>query len=119
MAKKSVRSLPYRVYKKFFAGCKAYDYDNGKITVELPAAYLNDKIVVPDGWREGDNWVSSPAVDGKQIQIQWHSDVVRYYDVYVTMDYHNAMFPQMSGPKRKSNTEVIGFNEALQWALAQ
>ena len=44
MSKAKSRAIPYRVYKKMFADCNAYDYHDGKITVDFPADYLASKM---------------------------------------------------------------------------
>lgn len=58
MAKAKSREIPYRVYKKMFSDCNAYDYQNGKITVDFPVDYLESKMYIPDGWYSGANYVS-------------------------------------------------------------
>ena len=59
MSKAKSRAIPYRVYKKMFADCNAYDYHDGKITVDFPADYLASKMYTPEGWTAGSNYVSS------------------------------------------------------------
>ena len=55
MKKAASRTIPYRVYKKMFSDCKAYDYKSGKITVDFPRDYLESRMYTPDGWQAGGN----------------------------------------------------------------
>lgn len=117
MKKQKVRQLPYRVYKKMFSDCKAYDYNNGKITVELPDDYLKSKMYIPDGWRtmDGANWVRTGFTDkygySVSAEIVWHSDGgCKYYDVYAT---RGNVF---CGGSQKERQYIRSFNKALETA---
>lgn len=116
MAKQKSRSIPYRVYKKMFSDCKAYDYSNSKITVDFPEDYLNSKMYTPEGWNRGGNFVSKHFGKNKcgasvDVSVAQFSDGgCKYYDVTVTV---GNIF---CGGRQKRKEFFRSFEAALKWA---
>lgn len=117
MAKAKSRAIPYRVYKKMFSDCNAYDYRNGKITVDFPADYLVSKMYTPDGWNSGANWVSrriGRTVSGYEVwaEIEEHSDGgCKYYDAFVTVGN------TFCGGSMRKREFIRSFDAAIAWAV--
>lgn len=117
MAKAKSREIPYRVYKKMFSDCNAYDYQNGKITVDFPIDYLESKMYIPDGWYSGANYVSKRigrTTAGREVwaEIAEHSDGgCKYYDAVVTVG--NTFF----GGSMRTREFIRSFDAAIAWAV--
>lgn len=114
MQKKAERRIPYRVYKKVFPDCDAHDYEDGSIVVKFPQEYLTDKVVLPDGWHKGCNYVESPEDERcVYINISWYTDGgVKYYDAYVLR--YNQFSPK---GRRKDKQYFYSFAMAMEWAV--
>lgn len=117
MSKAKSRAIPYRVYKKMFADCNAYDYHDGKITVDFPADYLASKMYTPEGWIAGSNYVSSRigrTISGREVraEVAEHSDGgCKYYDAVVTVG--NTFF----GGSMRTREFIRSFDAAIAWAV--
>lgn len=117
MKKQQTRAIPYRVYKKMFSDCPAYDYNNGKITVQFPEDYLSSKMYTPDGWYKGGNFVSKQmgkAPDGCSVSAsvaQFADGGCKYYDATVTVG--NTFI----GGTIKQKQYIRSFKAAVEWAV--
>lgn len=117
MKKATSRTIPYRVYKKMFSDCNAYDYKSGKITVDFPRDYLESRMYTPDGWQAGGNWVSkligrTPAGREVRAQIAEHSDGgCKYYDAAVSVGNTFA------GGSMRTKEFIRAFESAIRWAV--
>lgn len=117
MKKAASRTIPYRVYKKMFSDCKAYDYKSGKITVDFPVDYLESKMYIPDGWYSGANYVSKRigrTTAGREVraEIAEHSDGgCKYYDAVVTVG--NTFY----GGSMRTKEFIRAFESAIRWAV--
>lgn len=115
MSKQKSRALPYRVYMRFFQDCTAHDYHAGKIVVDLPEDYIESKMYTPDGWNRNGNRISCEAGrtgygTSVSIEITERTDVIKYYEVYVTV---GNVF---CGGTQKSKTLIRNFQRAVDWA---
>jgi hypothetical protein len=118
MAKKKSRAIPYRVYKKMFLDCPAYDYANGKITVDFPEDYLNSKMYTPEGWNNPNGTRVSKLMGRDAGNRQVWADVAQYadggcnhYSAYVTIGN------TFCGGSIKEKHYFRNFDAAVAWAV--
>ena len=117
MAKQKSRAIPYRIYKKLFTDCPAYDYANGKITVDFPEDYLQSKMYIPEGWTKGSNYLARLMGRDPYGREVWATIIhcsdggCKFYDATVT-----AGNTFMRG-ERTQKQYIRSFGAALDWAV--